>query len=416
MKKTFILIFALTLLLCGCGEENYNKVNFDNAETLPMEEVSHFPEFELTFGQKGKYTDNGLFFTVSDKDSSVDTLYFADSTTDEIYPLCAKSNCDHNTDDCPARLDVSDIYYDGAYLYFIEGSASKGKCIMRQRPDGSDRESLFQQEAEKYGAASIRSTLYHGDIVYFATFGSVFNPETGEIISGEHICIGDLKSGETKVVPIDFGQGNGSTIGILGVCGNELIVQRQYGGGGLSGKENYQEHFFLLNLDTYEITLIAEFTLQDRRSFALIGEDLLYFRLNWTDTELLMEHETEGKLYRQTHDVMIVDVKNRTKYLKKNVVQTTESLSDELYIYFEWNSDYTEFTKKVKDLRTGEILPYPHNMPHLISQVRAGKYLYAQIFDENGMLVHVRILEEDFWAGNPNFFVYPEWTYHGITY
>ena len=416
MKKMILLVLLVALILCGCGDERYEKVNFDIATTLPIEEVEQMPDFELTFGPKGKFTEDGVFFAVNDEDSPTDTLYFADSVTDVIYPLCAQTNCSHDTDGCPARMEVSNLHYDGEFLYFVEGSAFLGECIMRQRVDGSDREILFRQEAEEYGVATIHSTLYHGDILYFTTFGGVFDSETGELTSGERVCIGNLKTGELKIIPMEFGEGDGATTGILGVCGNELLMIRQTGGDGIFGEQTYRERFFLLNLDTYEITIIAEFTLQNRRAYRMIGDSILYFELNWPDAELLMEDETEGGLKITTCDVMIVDLKNRKAYLKKDVVLTTQMFSDEYYIYYEWNENYTSFIKMVKDLRTGEVRPYPENIPRLIWPVRAGEYLYAEMKDEKGEWSYVRILEKDFWAGNPDFFVFPEWAMTGIVF
>lgn len=410
MKKRIWIVFLLVLALCGCGDDRYEKVSFDNAATLPIEEVEEMPEFELNIESNSTYTEGGVFFVVFEEDSTQRILCFADSTTDEVYPLCARPNCSHDTDECPARMEVSNLHYDGEYLYFVYGSAFTGQSIMRQRPDGSDREVLFQQEAEDNGIASIHETLYSGDTLYFTTVGSVFDPETGEITTGEHVCIGDLKSGEMQVIPINFGEGDGTSTGILGVYGNELLLGHTSGGEGIFGEQTYRSRLFLLNMDTYEITLIAESTLQDRQMWELIGDSLLYFELDWSDGELLMDHETEGELKKITCDIMVVDLKTRKAYLKRDVTRTTRTLCNELCVYYEWNEDYTAFTKMVMDLKTGEIRPYPEGMPRLTGLTRGGKHLYAKMQDDQGQWLWVRILEEDFWAGKPDFYVFPEWT------
>lgn len=409
-------MFLIALMLSGCGEEAYPRIRFDNVETIPVEEVSEMPEFQITFGSKGKYTPEGVFFAAQDDDSPMGTLYFADSTTDEILPLCARTNCAHDAEDCPARMEVSNLHYDGEFLYFVEGSSFQGECIMRQRADGSDRETLFRQEAAAYGSARIHSTFFDGDTLYFSTFGSIFDPETGELTTGERICIGDLITGQMQILPMEFGEGSGTTLAILGKYGNELLIQRQFGGSGLNPERNYHEAFFFLDLDTCEITLIAEFTLDDKRSWDMVGNRLLYFKLNWSEPELIMTHDTEGTLQKQTCDVLVVDLPNRMAYKKNDVTVTKSKLSDEFYIYYEWNEDYTEFTKMVMDLRTGDVRPYPQNIPYLIWPIRSGEWIYFQAKDENGLWFTARIREDNFWNGKPDYYVFPEWAYNGVIF
>lgn len=416
MKKCVCLLMLLMLLLTGCAEESIPKISFDNVETIPIQDVTEIPEFELTFGSSGKYTDEGVFFAVNDSDTPLQTLYFTDSSTDEIYPLCSRPNCAHDSEECPARLEVSNLHFDGEFLYFVEGSSFQGECIMRQRADGSDREILFRQEAGKNGSAKIHSTFYQGDTLYFTTFGSVFDPETGKLTTGERICIGNLNTGKMRILPMEFGQGNGTTLAILGKYGNELLIQRQFGGSGLIPERNYHEAFFFLDLDTCEITMIAEFTFDDKRSWDMVGQSLLYFKLDWSEPELIMSHESEGNLQKQTCDVIVVDLEKRTGYRKNSIKLTKSMLSNEFYVFYDWNEGFTEFTKMIKDLRSGEIRPFPQNMPYMINMVRAGESIYFELKDENGQWCAARILEEDFWNGNPNYHIFPEWARYGIIF
>lgn len=416
MMKYIWAALLTAFLLTGCSEDTYPQVSFENVATIPVEEVTEIPDFQITFGAKGKYSEEGLFFTVADKDSSNHTLYFADSSTDAIYPLCARPNCSHDTEECPARLKITNLYFDGKYLYFVEDSGFQGTCIMRQRPDGSDRETLFRQDAEKHATAKIHSTYYAGDTVYFSTFGSTFDPESGEIFSGEHIFVGDLKTREMRMLPMEFGEGNGTTLAILGKYGNELLIQRQFGGSGINPERNYHEAFFFLDLDTCKITLIAEFTLDDKRAWDMVGQSLLYFKLNWSESEYIMTHEIEGELYRQTCDVLVIDLENRTGYRMNGVTLTKSMLSDEFYIYYDWNEDYTAFTKRIMDLRSAEVRTYPQNVPDMVFPVRTGKRIYFQVWSEDGKQYIARINEDDFWNGNPDYFVFPEWAYDGIIF
>lgn len=420
MKKYILAAILTVFLLTGCSEDTYPQVSFENVPTIPVAEVVEIPDFQITFGAKGKYSEEGVFFAVRDEESSKRTLYFADSSTDAIYPLCARPNCSHDTDECPAHMKVSNLYFIGEYLYFVEDctevSGAEEERIVRQRPDGSDRQNLFRQEAAQYESASIHSTFYDGDTVYFTTFGSVFDPESGEILSGEHIYVGDLKTGKARMIPMEFGEGNGTTLAILGKYGNELLIQRQFGGSGLTPERNYHEAFFFLDLDTCKITLIAEFTLDDKRSWDMVGQSLLYFKLNWSESQYIMTHEKEGELYRQTCDVLVIDLENRTGYRKNGVTLTKSMLSDEFYIYFEWNEDQTAFTKMIKDLRSGEVCAYPQNVPDMVYPVRIGKSIYFQVWSEDGKQYIARINEDDFWNGNPAYFVFPEWACNGIIF
>lgn len=61
----------------------------------------------------------------------------------------------------------------------------------------------------------------------------------------------------------------------------------------------------------------------------------------------------------------------------------------------------------ILDLATGESRPWPENMANLYNLTRQGDYLYAN--DRSRDHLRIRILEEDFWAGIPNFYEFPDW-------
>ena len=218
------------------------------------------------------------------------------------------------------------------------------------------------------------------------------------------------------MLPVEFGEGNGTTLAILGKYGNELLIQRQFGGSGINSDRNYHEAFFFIDLDTCKITLIAEFTLDDKRAWDMVGQSLLYFKMNWSEPEHIMTHEIEGELYRQTCDVLVIDLENRTGYRKNGVTLTKSMLSDEFYIYYAWNEEYTAFTKRIMDLRSAEVRAYPQNVPDMVYPVRTGKSIYFQVWSEDGKQYIARINEDDFWNGNPAYFVFPEWVYNGIIF
>ena len=405
--KIFVCLF-LMLMLAGCGEDSYEKVNFESANNLSIQEVSEIPELEVYIpnGCHGWLTEKGMFLEKQYESTTYSILHFFDAETEEIFPLCPKTNCTHDSESCGAYVDAENLHFDGEYLYYVSDDG-RGSQIMRQRIDGSDREAMFRQEAGENGLAKIMFARFQDGMVYYSVFGSVFDSETGKITSGEKICIGNLETGEVTVIPVEFGEGNSTTLNLMGVYGNTLAVRRTTGGEEIFGKNNFHETIFLLDAVTFEMTVVAEFDWEDKPIFQMIGENLLYILLDYDPESPVLEHEVWGDVYTDTASHLIVNLETKIGYMHKDAVTSFANVTNEFIFYFEWNAERTECRRMILDLSTGESRPWPETMASLYNLTRRGGYLYGN--DRSKDHVRIRILEEDFWAGIPNFYVFPDW-------
>lgn len=113
MRKLRFLCVISLLLLCGCSNEvEYENISFDGVPALPIEEVTDIPAFELNYNgaivaASNFYADeNGLI--VLHPETNI--LYYEDYNSGECYPLCAKTNCTHDTENCGGYITGSNLY------------------------------------------------------------------------------------------------------------------------------------------------------------------------------------------------------------------------------------------------------------------------------------------------------------------
>lgn len=383
-QKCFILLVILALLLCGCGKEepDPDAINFDGKPTLPVEEITELPTLELVEdGSESNWgfelkTEIGIF---RQEDMEGDGIYhflltFEDFATGETYPLCPKINCTHDNLDCPAfGQRYHSMYYDGTHLYLVGTEYSETAqidVVYRQNLDGTDRQVVYRPDnVPEKGNFSMHLSVFKDGKIYYVGLGTVFNPETGDIQTGEQIFIGDLTTGETTAIPIEFNDGSGgSTLTLRGMYGNELILLRTTGNEGFFVEDTYHEMFFLLNVDTGEITVIMEILGGNRAYSCSFEHGLMYFRFKDTPNEINEnatiigdENDTSYSIY--DGDVKIVDIRNRKIYQitdipisHRNGLEVQNGVP--YWVYMTYNDDRSVVTKYAQNVQTGETYLY----------------------------------------------------------
>lgn len=388
MKKTLcIIIIAMMLILCACGkqEPDPDAIRFDDKPTLPVESITELPTLELVEdGITSNWgfdleTPTGIF---RQEDMGGDgmnhsLLTFEDFATGETYPLCTKINCTHNNQDCPAYGQrYESMYYDGEYLYLVGqedpyANVQTVHVVMRQNLNGTDRKVVYRPaNVPEDGAFRMHHCVFKDGCIYYVGYGTVFNPDTGDLKNSEVVYIGNLTTGETTMIPISFSDGsNGSTLTLQGMYGRELFFKRSTGGDSLLS-DDLLEVFFLLNVDTYEITVIRQVHpgVEGRACYHSFEHGLLYFLFKKTPNEISKEATIIGDESQTSYsiydgDVWIVDLCNR-KVLEiedqhlshDNGLEVKDG--DPYWVYLTYNDDRSVVTKFAQNVITGEAFLY----------------------------------------------------------
>lgn len=383
MKKICLLLLALTLFLCGCqSEADPEAIDFSTAPTFPMEEITQLPTLELIEdGSESNWgfeleTEIGIFLQkqIETDDGNYFVLTFDDFSIGESYPLCPKINCTHDSSECSAfGQRYKSLYYDGTHLYLVGTEyleAAQVDVVYRQKLDGTDRQVVYRpHQVPENSTFTMDLCVFKDGKIYYVGMGTVFNPETGDLRTGEQIYIGDLTTGETTAIPIEFNDGSsGSTLTLRGMYGNELILLRTTGNEGFFVEDTYHEMFFLLNVDTGEITVIMEIVGGNRAYYSSFEHGLMYFRFQDTPNEISEkatiigdENDTSYSIY--DGDVKIVDIRNRKIYQMTDIPLShrngLEVQDGEPYwVYLTYNDDRSVVTKYAQNVQTGETYLY----------------------------------------------------------
>lgn len=384
MKKTlWIVMILVVLLLWGCqSEPDPDAISFEGKPTLPLEQIEELPTLELVEnGSTSNWgfaleTEIGIFQQkmVETDDENYFVLTFDDYAAGQSYPLCVKVNCTHDSSECSAfGQRYKSMHYDGTHLYLVGTEyleSTQMDVVYRQNLDGTDREVVYRPDnVPENSTFTMDLCVFKAGKIYYVGIGTVFNPETGDLQMGEQIFIGDLTTGETTSIPIEFNDGsNGSTLTLRGMYGNELILLRTTGNEGFFVKDTYHEVFFLLNVDNGEITVIKEILGANRAYSCSYEHGLMYFRFQNTPNELNQsatiigdERKTSYSIY--DGDVWIVDLCDRKVLeIKDQHLSHDNGIEvqngDPYWVYLTYNDDRSEITKYAQNVETGETFLY----------------------------------------------------------
>lgn len=392
MKKKFLILLAiLALLLCGCqSEPDPDAISFDDKPTLPVESITELPTMEL--GHDGSTSNWGFdletpigifrqeFVDDGTGANGYFVLAFEDFTTGETYPLCPKINCTHDNRDCPAfGQRYESMHYDGEYLYLVGredpyADTQTVHVVMRQKLDGTDREVVYRPaNVPENGRFTMNQCVFKDGCIYYVGYGTVFNPDTAELKNSEVVYIGDLTTGETTMIPISFSDGsNGTTLNLYGMYGRELFFKRSTGGdeGLFASEADILEMYFLLNVDSHEITVIRQLHPDtERRAFSHSFENgLVYFRFQKTPNEIseqatIIGDESKSSYSIYDGDVWIIDLHNRRvleivdQHLSHdNGLEVKDG--EPYWFYLTYNDDRSVVTKYAQNVTTGETFLY----------------------------------------------------------
>ena len=380
MKKLIPILLCVIVILCGCqSEAEPENIDFSTAPTFPVEEITDYPVMELkndgaeSTGHWGLNTDIGRFYFdhVPDPQGGENAiLMFEDVSSGESYPLCAKVNCAHTRDSegCGAFFNIEpyQMHYDGTFLDLVDheewgvGLAHIG--LIRQKPDGSDREVLISPRGKENETCTIQKCIFQGNTVYFEL--EIMRPGASLGQAAQYIkrfCVGDLTTGEYEVLP-----GRYDDCTLIGIHGSELLIKRTTGNGGWEPLENFTELFFLLDIETGEITVMLEIKGGDRSYSTdaeagylyLIKDDGYDYWVVYEDIPVTNDPEME-EFSSNTGDRYFVDIPNRKVYKWSDVeIFYKDGSRAGYWLYLKWDEGHTSATRYARSIETGEEFLY----------------------------------------------------------
>ena len=267
MKKG-VFIIILIVLLTGCtSEKPGNSLNLSAAPTVPMQDTTaNFPLISHSSnGDKASGTaqnlsaEDGMFLLQeTELDGPYYLLHYQDYVSHEVYPTCVRANCMYNKTDCPAILRCRGlIHYDGTWIYYIS-SKDGTDTILRQRADGSERETIYDSSKQngKNSIVRIEAAVWQDGCIYFELSGTLFDQNTGEVTTGEQICCLDVKTGDVIQYPKLRDENQNNDLYLEGIYGDKLILRYNEIVHESLGKEEYQETYFLFHVETGEIKIL----------------------------------------------------------------------------------------------------------------------------------------------------------------
>lgn len=136
MKKYIgILGIILISLLAGCKNETTSTIIKSEEYVHGQDDQPFYDGFrQVAAGEDGYYFSSGFW------------MYYFDKETEQMYPLCNKAECSHETDSCTATISGSTAFrYANHKLYYLDNDREdKNKCYLWQmNEDGTNREPLF---------------------------------------------------------------------------------------------------------------------------------------------------------------------------------------------------------------------------------------------------------------------------------
>ena len=411
MRK-WIWVLITVLMLSGCGGKGEDKtaVVFRDAAAFPTETVEEFPLLDLGEGSAAVrsyeelYTEFGKFYFAqgSGEDKGDYVLTLSDYEAGESYPLCARTNCLHDTEDCAAFFPFSGgkpnfLYYDGAYLYFYHRGDG---LLYRQRADGSDRSVVADLSGE---VSEVNAILYEENIAWLLCERWTSDSDKTAYTVRKIIVSLDLETGEWTELPFDF-QEDMTNVELYGKYGDELLLHWSYSAGLIPWQdpEETRHVVFLLHVETGEVTTVAEYEFTYVSSAKCPG--YLIYCLFDPDSEYEVSYRG-GEWSAFSGEVQIFDLTERVCYRMESSCLTWEfSIRDGKLFYCELGEDGVTLEGRIRDLETGEVTDW-------LFFDESPQLLWLEETEEHFIVISgdriSRITKADYYAGNRNLIPIP---------
>lgn len=429
--KRLLPILLLCLTLCACAQPDPDVMDLAACSTIPVEDVTDFPlisndSMGASVAQSSYIpTEDGIFLVkmtrIDETGWSPDPafLWYDDFASGELYPVCTKSNCTHDSYDCNAYFpNAQYLHYDGEYIYYFTGTQPS---LWRMKPDGTDRKLIFHTTEDKGSLPTILGAVYSGRKVYFCYYGALRNPETMELEGGDFLCVGDLDTGELEILPVRFQRNrNGSTLSLHGICGDQLLVRHSLIVSHNTLYHKNEETRFLLDVNTCDVTIVARWdwdTWNDNSGIA--------YGYNLRQGIMLLREKT-GEVFESAYadgsqanleagNRILVDLNAGKAYRQTGLDELSywEQIIENRVRLEHWSEDGSFVERYVLDLATGERTADAWGtvwMRVVDYNYTAGDYYLIFDYSEDGNPRYGKIRKDAYWAGEHDAVeYYPAW-------
>ena len=346
MKRIILILTvmaAFVLTVSGCGKQDLGDVYHEGSDY--QYKYSNLASGDMIV-QKGK---SGYFFV------SGQYIYYMDSQTKQVKPLCSKADClhDRETDrekraSCNALLSETDNYfkiaYCDGYLYSLnqnsfEYDESSGKCyqcLVRMKEDGSKRENIYRWDADEVLVSDF--CIHRGVMYYTEESLTIDRDSTGENGVNHHYTVKKMDLSKTRKTPetiytpdknIDL-----NTISHYMAYGNHVFFQ-MFGAttkdADIITEENFGDYLYM-HIMNYDIKT-GEFT-----DVTFPGMTQSYYASSitfWKD-KLLVEGMQYGEKMDYKTNVYIENLDGSSPELfMEDIPQGEMILSDGKYLYLD---------------------------------------------------------------------------------
>ena len=319
MKKTIICITILLLIfsqLIGCSETALQINTEQNSDDYILkEDYQNYLNPYCGF-VKG---DNGYYFI------SNSLICFFDTTDNQIYPVCGKPDCSHNSESCSAFL--SSFYF---YPYILSYYNNALYVLGWETENSKVRHNyIYQISLETYkrkraaylfdsmGLDNIWFSIHRGYVYYLYNYDYSLSQKTASIY---RVKLGNTKKNSSEKI-YEF-NGIGANISGLSAYGNNLFfMTSEYedeAGNGYNTEAN------ILNIHTSEVRKIAD------ASFAsYINDEYVYFENNTTEVNRVNINTNEEEFFCNIDGPAYISADSNYIYFdNRQKMYTDESFKD----------------------------------------------------------------------------------------
>lgn len=227
--------------------------------------------------------------------------------------------------------------------------------------------------------------------------------ETGQIIMRRRLSQLNLETGEQTELPFYF-EGNLSEVSLLDKYGDELVMRYTYSLDTLMPFQDISKTrhmIFLLNIETGEITRLLD-DLSTYSATASCPGYRIYAMFDEKSERNLQYRNGEWSAF--SGDIFIFDLRNRVCYeLPDQPCLTWEfSVRDGKLFYCDLSEDGTALETKIRDLETGEVIPWCFwNSEMELNRIAVFEDFFI-VRKHGDTETYYRISKEDYYAGIPN--------------
>ena len=159
----FIGMVLTTVLLAACGQHNKPEFKGDISGENDLEQTQSY--FTNGMHEVTK-CPTGYYYMSEQEMAGVNLLKYYDNEEQKSIVLCNKPQCEHNSKECMAYLDMSEykpkIYYYNSFIYMIRMNGD----LEQISADGSER--IVLGNVCNSGSSDTINVSFNGDTAYIS--------------------------------------------------------------------------------------------------------------------------------------------------------------------------------------------------------------------------------------------------------